>query len=180
MVFAPNPAFCLRMSSEAAVALRIRRVDSRDRRLLWEWANDIEVRTAAFNGDPIPWANHVSWFQERLSSDRCRIFVITEADGTPVGQVRFERPEDASPEAEIDFSIALSHRGRGLGTEVLRLACQEYQRENHLPVIGHVKPSNQRSMKIFERAGFIWRGGARVRGIEAVRWELLPPSLEAA
>lgn len=161
------------MSLDDNTQLRLRPVEPGDCALLWEWANDPEVRAAAFNTELIPWTDHVAWFYARLSSERSRILLAVTPDGIPIGQVRFDLGADGH-EAEIDISIASAHRGRGLGEDLLVMACREYQRETGLVLAARVRPMNGRSMKIFASAGFVCSGIVKVRGSDVVRWERRP------
>ena len=61
-----------------------------DCRLLWDWANDEAVRSAAFSSASIPWADHVQWFQAGVASKRRSIYIVETEDARPVGQVRFD------------------------------------------------------------------------------------------
>jgi RimJ/RimL family protein N-acetyltransferase len=159
------------MSHETGSALSIRPVESTDCQLLWEWANDPAVRAASFHGEPIPWVVHEAWFGSRIRNSACRIYIVT-ADGAPIGQVRFERQRQESPMTTIDISLAQPCRRMGFGVEALQLACLEYRRESRSCIAADVKSSNAASMKVFERAGFAFRGVVKTEGEDAVRWVL--------
>ncbi|MBI4644486.1 MAG: UDP-2,4-diacetamido-2,4,6-trideoxy-beta-L-altropyranose hydrolase, partial [Deltaproteobacteria bacterium] len=47
-----------------------------DCRMLWEWANDPEVRKNSFSSDPIPWEQHVSWFESKLRDPGYLFFIV--------------------------------------------------------------------------------------------------------
>src|SRR4051812_22540405 len=93
-------------------SVRLREVADSDMSLLWQWANDAEVRATAFHPEPIAWESHVTWFTARRADRTCRMHVITDAAGTPLGQLRIDFYLD---HAEVHLSIAAEQRGRGVG-----------------------------------------------------------------
>jgi RimJ/RimL family protein N-acetyltransferase len=152
------------------LTLRLRRATAEDCRLFGEWANDPAVRRAAFNSAPSPWADHVAWFGARLSSPDSVLYVVETADGIPVGQVRFDMTTvDA---AEVDLSIAVEWRGRGLAVDALRRACDAFRRERAATIVAHIRPENGASLRTFEKAGFQLAGLEPVRSHDAIRMEL--------
>jgi len=50
--------------------LVLRRVEEADCSLLWEWANEPEVRSASFSSTPIAWDEHREWFTKKLGDER--------------------------------------------------------------------------------------------------------------
>ena len=137
----------------ATNGLRLRSVAAEDCRLLWEWANDPEVRASSFSASPIPWEDHVRWFQQKLADSGSRIFVAENESGDPIGQIRFDQRQDE--DWEVDVSIAREMRGQGLAGELIWGAVERMQRELPKATIhAFVKPSNAASIKAFERAAF--------------------------
>lgn len=148
--------------------LRVRPLTDDDCRLLWAWVNDPGVRAASFQSQPIPWEEHVAWFHAKRADPQRAMFIVLDDAQRPIGQVRFE-PEDADGGAEVIISIAGDHRGRGLGTEALRAACEAYRPLGLARrVMAYIKPENVASIRIFEKAGFAPRGRTQFRGHEAV------------
>lgn len=117
-----------------------------DARLIFEWANDPEVRENSFNTDDILWDDHLAWFTRTLADESTLLFILMK-DDAPVGQVRLAN----SDKWQISYSIASVYRGQGYGKLILQLA------ENELVVEGHggeklyaeVKMDNIASQKIF-------------------------------
>jgi UDP-2,4-diacetamido-2,4,6-trideoxy-beta-L-altropyranose hydrolase len=136
-----------------SVRLRLRRAQENDIGLLWEWANDSQVRAASFSSAEIPWASHAAWFAKKLQQDQCRIFIAEDEKGTPVGQIRFDGRADG--DCEIDVSIAKAWRGRGVAATLIRQAVPLVWHAGHCAQIhALVKSENVASVKAFERAGF--------------------------
>ncbi len=153
-------------------ALRLRPVRFEDRRLLWEWANEPEVRTSSFSPDPIPWETHAAWFEQKLQSSRNNalkslIFIAEDEETNAVGQVRFDSRTDG--EWEVGVSLDKKMRGRGLGNELIAVGIRKFLKQTKMArVHAYVKPANVASVKSFERAGFRRAGMKRVGGIAAI------------
>ena len=157
----------------AVSTLRLRLARAEDRRLLWEWANDPEVREASFSPDPIPWETHVAWFDAKLkpqdSEPSSSIFIAEDDEGSPLGQIRF----DPRPEGDWEIAISLSRnaRGRGVACELIRSGVREILKDNaSVRIHAFVKPSNSASLKAFERADFQSAGMDQVRGNSAIHF----------
>jgi len=149
--------------------LEVRRAVPGDARLLWEWVNDADVRASAFSRDAIPWEEHEAWLVNALQSPRTHIFVISDG-ATPVGQVRFE---GRNGEAEVDISVARTHRGRGLGAAMLVAAVDRlFDAVPDARVVGRVRPENAASARSFEDAGFTFDGERAGGGQMWLRYSL--------
>jgi RimJ/RimL family protein N-acetyltransferase len=156
----------------------LRRVRADDVRLLWEWANDPEVRAASFSPDPIPWKAHETWFAERLrvgrsatsaekTYPRSLMLIADNEDARPLGQIRFDARTDG--EWEVDLSIAKEVRGRGIASQVITLGVQVLLEDGcDIRIHSLVKPTNVASVKAFERAGFKRIGIEKVRDHAAI------------
>ena len=129
----------------------LREATNADVRLLWEWRNDPLLRETSLNQDFIPWESHSDWFDHKLSSVDCRIWIL-QGNGSSVGQVRYDRDGET---VELTYSIAEIFRGRGLGTVLLQksvpLACLEL---GTAKLIAFVKQGNLASIRTLNRSGF--------------------------
>jgi len=152
--------------------LRLRPLRSDDRRLLWEWANDPEVRSASFSTEAIPWETHVAWFDEKLraaqnSKSTDVIFIAEDEESNALGQIRLGTRVDG--DWEVDVSVAKPMRGLRLGTELIERSLQEiYSSYGTARVHALIKPESIASLKSFERAGFRSAGTHHVQGHEAI------------
>ena len=152
--------------------LTIRHATEADSRLYWEWANDPIVRTSSFTPAPIPWEDHVAWFEARLGSPSSVMYIVSNELKQPVGQVRFDTRPDG--DLEIGISLAAPFRGRRLSRQVLGEACRAIRRDRaRARIWAHVRPENQASLAAFLAAGFERRGVARVGGHDAIQLELV-------
>ncbi len=150
-------------------ALRLRGVRDGDCRLLWQWANDAEVRQAAFSTAAIPWEDHLGWFAHKRRDPHCLHFLAVDDQDQPVGQVRFDLKEGGS--AEIDVSIDRERRGMGYGKLILDLSAKELFRTTMVKAIdSFIKIDNVKSIKAFEKAGYKRMGLLILHGEPSVRY----------
>jgi UDP-2,4-diacetamido-2,4,6-trideoxy-beta-L-altropyranose hydrolase len=151
------------------VGFRLRPATENDIRLLWEWANDSEVRAASFSSAPIAWETHAAWFTEKLHQDGCRILIAEDGTGAPVGQLRFDARADG--DTEIDVSIAKTWRGLGLAAKLIREGAQLIWKPGSRGRIhAFVKQGNVASARAFERGGFRRIGMEQIQGNAAIHF----------
>jgi UDP-2,4-diacetamido-2,4,6-trideoxy-beta-L-altropyranose hydrolase len=147
--------------------LRIRPARQDDARMLWEWANDPEVRAASFSQEFIPWETHVAWFTRKLRDQQCFIFVGENEEGKSVGQIRFDPTPDG--DFEIGISVAKASRGRGLASPLIELGVETVNSKvGEKRIHAFVRANNQASINAFEKAGFRRVGDTDVRGNAAL------------
>ena len=142
-----------------------------DEAMLLDWANDAVTRAASRSHDPIDAADHHRWFERRLGMpDDARIW-IGEADGIPVGVVRFERRTTDS--VEVSITVAREARGRGLAQPLLETGIVA-AREAFGPVtvLADILPGNEASVRLFTAAGFTPRSTERSDGSNVTSLEL--------
>ena len=136
--------------------IELRHANNKDCRMIWQWANDPDVRAVSFAPEPIAYENHVQWFEARLADADCHMYIAEDiAAGrhpVPVGQVRFER---RGKEAVISVSLARKFRGRGHGARIIALAASTYLAATDAQVINaYIKTDNAASLAAFKKAGF--------------------------
>jgi RimJ/RimL family protein N-acetyltransferase len=150
--------------------LTLRPVGMDDCRLLWEWANDPDVRASSFSTEPIAWHEHSVWFSDKLRDKKCRMLIAFEGSA-PVGQIRFDWIDDR--EVEIDVSVAPERRGQGYGSCIIRQAAAEgFRNSSFSRLNAFIRPSNRASVKAFELAGFRKIAQVNVRGNDALHYVL--------
>lgn len=138
--------------------IRIRRVNADDERFLLELVNDPDARAASFSTTSIAPEEHHSWLASKLADPGCFAYIATLENGKILGQVRFDRE---GPLAWTGASLAPAGRSRGYGAPLIlagvaRLFADSDVEEVHAAV----KPSNARSARSFEDAGFSVHDGA--------------------
>lgn len=132
--------------------VKLRKATAEDIDLIFEWANEVDVRKNSFNSKPIPYENHKIWFEKLMSDGSVYQYILMDND-VPVGQIRLNIEGN---EAEIGYSIAKEYRGKGYGHRILQLIVEEV-RENIPEVeklVAKVKPDNIASKKLFECDGY--------------------------
>jgi UDP-2,4-diacetamido-2,4,6-trideoxy-beta-L-altropyranose hydrolase len=148
--------------------VRLRRARADDIRLLWEWANDPEVRAASFSSAPIPWETHVAWFAEKVGQNRSLLFIAENEEGIAFGQIRFDLK---GGEAELNLSLVKEKRGIGLAVPLIEAGVREVLAGTQCErVHAFVKPQNAASARAFEKAGFVRVGVEQVRENSAVHF----------
>jgi RimJ/RimL family protein N-acetyltransferase len=150
--------------------VRLREAREEDCRLLWEWTNDPEVRTASFSTAPVPWDDHRSWFHSKLADPSCLLYIATDGAGRPIGQVRFDVRGAA---AVVSTSLDRRRRGQGYGAAVIRLTSRALFEAAPVEAIhAYVKEDNKASATVFAKAGYTNTGAALVHGQPALRFVL--------
>ncbi|KQC04393.1 MAG: hypothetical protein APR53_03345 [Methanoculleus sp. SDB] len=139
------------ITPEAPLTVRHARLS--DETLILAWANDPETRRNSFTPDPISADTHRHWFRNRLRNlENCHFYIVENEEGIPVGQVRFEKEDQAW---EMSYSLAPEYRKRGLGRPLIEAALNAMHSESSdLVVFGKVKENNLSSRKVFESLDF--------------------------
>jgi UDP-2,4-diacetamido-2,4,6-trideoxy-beta-L-altropyranose hydrolase len=133
-------------------AIQLKTAANEDCRLVWEWANDPQVRSVSFKSEKIPWEEHVKWFHEKINNRLSRFYIAQISSGRSVGQVRFDL---SSKEAAISITVDKAYRKLGYGSAIIRKACLELFRQENVDTINaFVKNSNRTSQVSFLNAGF--------------------------
>lgn len=146
--------------AEALIGIELRRPDpdpgGEHSRLIWLWRNDPITRQMSRNSNVTPWKSHQSWYTQTLQNPK-KVLLIAYQGGTAAGMVRFDFLEPAY--AEININLNPTLRGKGLGHEVLKSACQYGFNQLHLKrIYAEIKMDNTASIHIFEDLGFVLAG----------------------
>lgn len=123
---------------------------------------------AARMGGPPPedLATHRRWLADTLNDLYRRLYVL-EADGLPVGYVRYDGAQPDYWNPEVSVAVAPLHQRKGYALAGLRATMAPALAELGGPaLVARVKTDNAASRGLFERAGFRrrpghgrWRGG---------------------
>ena len=131
--------------------LVLRKVKNNDELLLYNWANDTDVRKWSFNNDPISLDKHKIWFKEKLDNLNILILIL-ENNNLPSGMVRLEKQDK---KVFLNYLIASESRGRGLASKMLKMAMNCANNHwNNIKVFAYTFPNNIASIKSLEKAGF--------------------------
>ncbi len=134
--------------------LKLKEAQKEDCLLIFNWANDPEVRHFSFSSESITWNDHQLWFQQYLQSHKSWIYIAMLDDNKAVGQIRFDLV--TSGEIEIDISLSKEFRGKGLATQLIQAGIEKllYNNRNIKQFLAWIKSTNMASLKTFQRAGF--------------------------
>ena len=102
------------------------------------------------SSEKITFEEHQQWFEKKLK-DKNSLFLILQFFGNDAGVVRFQIKEN---HAIIGISISKDFRGKKLAASFLSKSAKYYFKQNSLPILAYVKPSNIASARSFEKAGF--------------------------
>lgn len=130
----------------------LRKATEGDLMLVFEWANDPEVRRNSFQTAPIALEDHKKWYDLKMKSDNS-LFYIMMCNHIPAGQIRLELE---GKRALVNYSIAKSFRGKGLARKMLSLAENELKRSYPYieKLVAEVKEDNVASQRAFVREGY--------------------------
>ena len=143
--------------------MNFRNAEEKDVRLVYEWANDPVTRSQSFNSDPIPYENHVVWFNSHLRDEDHMMLIFFNEENEAVGMVRFDNLED---HVVIGINIAPDQRGKSYASRILSKAVKH--RRSEMPVYAYIKEDNIASVKSFTRAGFQFKKKLLYNNINSV------------
>jgi RimJ/RimL family protein N-acetyltransferase len=129
------------------MTLTLRPASPADARLLFNWRNDPVTRRNSLDTGEIAWPDHIRWFSASLSGTDRRLF-IAEHGPDPVGTVRLD---DAGDRCTLSWTVAPSHRRRGIGKAIVQRAVVE---ANVAILFASIRDGNVASIRIAEGCGF--------------------------
>ncbi len=139
--------------------IKLRQTSAKDCRLIWQWANDPDVRAVSFSSEAIPYEEHVTWFESKLKDPNCHFYIAEHKNLEPVGQVRYDKE---GTEAIISVSLDRKFRGKGYGPTLLRFASQKFFKVSDVEMIhAYIREGNEASIGAFKKAGFVSVGTIR-------------------
>jgi RimJ/RimL family protein N-acetyltransferase len=165
-------------------SLRLRPVERDDAALLHGWANDPVTRRMSFSTEAIPLEAHLAWLDARLRDPDCLFYVVHvvcgagDAEGEPVGQVRFDL--EPGGDAQISISLAPERRGQGMAAAAIRLASRAAFATGRVGRIrAEIRAENAASLRAFAKAGYGSPERVTRDGAEALRMTAEPADLAA-
>jgi RimJ/RimL family protein N-acetyltransferase len=146
--------------------LSYRKPTIKDLLLYFKWANEPEVRKQSYKSTLLDLEDHQSWFSDKLKDENCVMFLF-ESEGQPVGQVRFQK--QIGGVAIVGVTVDNQFRGRGMATNILKIASEEFLRLNtHFSLHAYIKKDNVASVKAFLNASFSFKEKLVYLGCESV------------
>lgn len=130
----------------------LRKADSADLDLLFQWANEPLVRKNSFSTSRISYEEHKEWYKKVLCDANCRQYIYME-DDCPIGQARIVYKEGT---VEINYSICVEKRFKGYGKKLLELISRQTWSDfpEAQKIIGRVRSENIASQEVFADIGY--------------------------
>ena len=132
--------------------LSLKKASLSDCELLLSWTNEPDTRKNSLNSELISLETHTKWLTQILQDESVSLYILY-LENIPVGQVRLNCTDK---QAKISYSIAKEYRGRGFGSEVIRMleSIITVERPYLTKMVAEVKFMNVPSRKIFENNGY--------------------------
>lgn len=130
----------------------LRFANENDLLMLYEWANDQQVRQNSFSANKITLDEHKKWFYDKLKSDKTDMYIYIY-DNIAVGQIRIDYENNIGT---ISYSIVDTYRGHGLADRMLELAEKKVkENKKEIDILrASVKFENKISQRKFENRGY--------------------------
>jgi RimJ/RimL family protein N-acetyltransferase len=134
------------------------------------WVNDPLVRSISFITNNVTLREHKKWFKSKIKDENCLMLLFTVSNN-PIGQVRFKK--ENGNHAVINISVSNEFRGKGYGSEILKMATTHFFNINPEVIINaYIKTSNISSVKSFEKASFKRSTILNYKGFEGFNYKL--------
>ena len=136
------------------------------------WINDPDVRKWMWNDLPTSAEDINQWLFNATHDPRRHYFSIV-ADGKQIGFVNLR--QDMAPDTTGEIGIVIGEKmfqSRGIGTLTVQ-AIDKYAKETVglTGVRALIKPTNEKSIKLFTGQGYIPQGNVTVDGVTMTRFE---------
>lgn len=136
------------------------------------WINDPDVRKWMWNDLPTAPEDINQWLYNATHDPRRHYFSIV-ADGKLIGFVNLR--QDMAPKTTGEIGIVIgdkSYQSRGIGTLTVQ-AIDAYAKDiaGLTSVRAMIKPSNEKSIKLFIGQGYTPRGAVTVDGVTMTKFE---------
>lgn len=118
-----------------------------DAEMLLEWRNDPRTRENSHDMHELLLADHLKWLEAALANSS-RTLRIAEVDSCPVGTIRTDEMGDGA--LLLSWTVAPQHRGRGIGTQMVRTFGEAFEGV----LTAEVLQWNSPSIRIALHAGF--------------------------
>lgn len=134
--------------------ITLRKITYADTDMIVRWRNSEAVRCNFFYREEFSAETHLRWMETKVKSGEVVQYII-EVDGRPVGSTYFRDIDRGRASAEYGVFIGEDVRGRGIGTEALRLTLDKAVSELGIRhIIARAIEGNDASINCFLHAGF--------------------------
>ena len=115
------------------------------------WRNEPATIRNMKTKRPLAFEEHEPWFKKTISDPTCQ-FLIIEADGEPIGQLRYNLEDD---KAKVSTNITEAWHGRGVASRAFVAGSKHVKKTGFADVIfARVLQSNIGSIRAMQKAGY--------------------------
>lgn len=137
-----------------------------------KWINDPDVRKWMWNDLPTSPEDINQWLYN-ASNDPNRHYFTIIAEGKQIGFVNLR--QDQAPRSSGEIGIVIGekeYQSRGIGTNTVK-AIDEYAKNviGLTSVRAMIKPTNEKSIRLFTSQGFVPKGNVTVEGVTMTKFE---------
>lgn len=148
--------------------MEFRKATINDTKIIFELSADSETRKNSFNTAKINYDDHVKWFGSKINDSK-HCFLLFFENETLIGLVRIS--EESETLATIGVTIDSNQRGKGYASELIKTASDYYKQYNPSKTIqALIKKENQKSIKSFEKAGYLYHSEIVVNDFPSVKY----------
>jgi len=137
--------------------ITLRKATTQDSKKILEWRN--EPTTIPWMGATraLSFDEHQKWFINSLTDPNC-LFLIIQADGEPIGQIRYHHNSDLITDAaKVSINITEKMHGKGIASIAFRKGSEMVRSLQFSDnIFAYVRPDNHGSIKAMAKAGFIY------------------------
>lgn len=144
-----------------------RKATLEDAEIIYAWNSDDTARQNSFNQSKFSFADHMSWFEKKLSSEESELLVFTNGAGEKIGLIRLDRIDDG---ALIGINLDANQRGKGYAGRMLSMGTKSWFNRTGKPVFAQIKKTNIASIKAFEKAGYVKDKELLINDVESIQY----------
>lgn len=143
-------------------AVSIRRLEARDLPIRVAWVNDVRINATLNIQVPVTLAGTEAWFARVRENPLRTDFVFEDEAGELVAMGGFADIDREVKKAELYIFVSPDLKGRGIGTQVVKLMCDLAFSEMGLEkVYLNTNADNVPARKVYEKCGFALEGVLR-------------------
>lgn len=131
--------------------LVLRKANSSDVNITFEWASNEVVRQYALSKNKIEFESHKLWFNAKIIDPKV-YYYLAMVEEQPVGSIRFDQ---VGEEAVISYLIDPKFHGNGFGKKIVKEGIEHFRIDSqNYALVGIVENENKASLKIFRDLSF--------------------------
>ncbi|MGK9476881.1 GNAT family N-acetyltransferase [Melioribacter sp. OK-6-Me] len=135
----------------------LRKAVAGDSKIVYELSNDPTVRMQSINKNPIPWEEHLVWFNKKINDENYLFLLAFDREDRFIGQIRFQIEDN---HAFVSVSLTENFRGKGLSKRIIKEGSRRLfvENQNVRSITAYILPQNSASLSAFEASGYKLEG----------------------